>query len=118
MPLLFSEGVAAGRITLRRFVELTAEGPARLMGLFPRKGIIAPGSDADLVFMDTDRRVTLSAAMLHSRADYTPFDGFETRGYPVTTMLRGKVIWDKGRFAGAPGDGAFLSRGLPDLERA
>lgn len=113
MPLLFSAGVSAGRLSLKRFVEVTAEWPARLMGLFPRKGALEPGSDADIVLLDPSLRVTLKAASLHSRVDYTPFEGFEVQGYPVKTMLRGKIIAENGSFMGAAGDGIFIPRGLP-----
>jgi dihydropyrimidinase len=116
MPLLFSEGVSKGRITLKRFVEVTAEWPARLMGLFPRKGALQPGSDADIAVVDPSRRVVLTAANLHSRVDYTPFEGREVLGYPVMTMLRGKIIAEDGRYVGAAGDGLFIRRGPPAWE--
>ncbi len=115
MALLYSEGVAAGRIGIERFVELTSTAPARIMGLHPRKGAIAAGSDADIVLVDPKKRVRLASSALHQRVDYTPFEGFELRGYPVLTMLRGKVIFQDGRFMGARGEGLFLPRGLPDL---
>jgi dihydropyrimidinase len=114
MPLLFSAGVSAGRLSLKRFVEVTAEWPARLMGLFPRKGALLPGSDADILIVDPARGFTVTASALHSRVDYTPFEGMEVRGFPVTTMLRGKVIAEDGRFTGAAGDGIFIKRGRPD----
>jgi len=114
MPLLFSAGVSAGRLSARRFVEVTSEWPARLMGLFPRKGALLPGSDADILIVDPARSLTVTAAALHSRADYTPFEGMEVRGIPVMTMLRGKVVAEDGRFTGAAGDGLFIKRGRPD----
>ncbi len=115
MPLFFSFGVMQKRITPERFVELTAEAPARLMGLYPRKGAIAEGSDADIVLMDPLARVRLSVGNLHQEADYTPFEGIEVSGHPVLTMLRGKVIWEKGKFLGSRGGGKFLARGLPSF---
>ncbi len=113
MPLLFSFGVMQKRITPERFVELTAEAPARLMGLYPRKGAIAEGSDADIVLMDPLARVRLSVRNLHQDVDYTPFEGIEVSGYPLLTMLRGRVIWERGRFLGSRGGGTYLPRGLP-----
>jgi dihydropyrimidinase len=116
IPLLFSEGVSAGRLTLKRFVEVTAEEPAKLMGMFPRKGALLPGSDADIAIIDPSKRVTLSAAALHSRVDYTPFEGMEVRGYPVMVMLRGKLIARDARHVGSAGDGVFLKRCPPVMD--
>jgi dihydropyrimidinase len=111
MALLFSEGVNKGRISLNRFVELTATNPAKLYGLHPRKGTIAVGADADLAIWDPDRRVTLSNAMLHHDVDYTPYEGMTLRGWPVTTISRGEVICCEGVLLAEPGRGRFLPRG-------
>lgn len=114
MPLLYSEGVLAGRISLNRFVELTATQPARAYGLYPRKGTLAIGSDADLVIWE-EREFTLANEHLHHAVDYTPYAGMTLRAWPAMTLLRGQVVWDGKRFTGAPGQGEFLPRGLPSL---
>ncbi len=111
LPLLFSEGVAKGRIDLPHFVRLTATNPARLFGLHPRKGTIAPGSDADLVLWDPARRVTLTNALMQHVIDYTPYEGREVTGWPVAAVRRGEVVMRDGRVQAAPGSGRFLARG-------
>ncbi|MFG1421782.1 dihydropyrimidinase [Roseixanthobacter liquoris] len=110
LPLLFSEGVNGGRIDLPRFVALSATNAAKLYGLFPRKGTIAVGSDADLALWDPDRRVTLRAADLHDTVGYTPFEGREVTGWPTTIVRRGDVIVDDGVLNAAPGSGRFIAR--------
>lgn len=110
VPLLFSEGVGKGRISLRRFVEICATATAKLFGLYPRKGTIAVGSDADLVIYDPNKEVTLSYQTLHQRADYCPYEGHTVHGYPRTVLLRGQVIVDDGRFVGQAGQGQFVLR--------
>jgi dihydropyrimidinase len=114
MPLLYSEGVLAGRISLNRFVELTATAPARAYGLYPRKGTLAIGSDADLVVWD-ERDFTLGNEHLHHAVDYTPYAGMTLRAWPAMTLLRGQVVWDGANFTGEAGQGHFLTRGLPSL---
>jgi dihydropyrimidinase len=113
LPLLFSEGVMAGRIDLARFVALTATNPAKIYGLYPRKGTIAIGSDADLVLWDPERAVTLTNAMLHHNVDYTPYEGMRLRGWPKLTLSRGEVVCRDGVASGAPGRGQFLPCALP-----
>lgn len=108
MPLLFSEGVGQGRIELSEFVALTATNAAKLYGLYPRKGTIAVGSDADLVVWDADREVTISQSLLHDAMDYTPYEGRRVKGWPAMTFLRGQAVWENGAFAGAAGQGRFL----------
>ena len=115
LPILFSEGVGKGRITLRRFVEVTASNPARIFGLYPRKGVIALGADADLALWDPERRVTLSIDNLHDRMDYTPYEGMEITGWPVTTLSRGRVVQHEGEVRGQPGMGELLRRTAPRL---
>jgi dihydropyrimidinase len=112
LPVLFHLGVQEGRIGLSRFVEVVSANPAKLMGLYPRKGSLAPGSDADLVVIDPNRRWTIRAEDLHMRADYSCWDGWELRGKVVTTVLRGNVLVDEGRFVGPTGGGRFLERRL------
>ena len=110
MTLLWDGGVRAGRIDAQRFVELTAAGPARLFGLWPRKGTIAVGSDADLVLWDPERETRLSVETLHMRVDYSPYEGRVVRGGPAAVMSRGEVIVDRGEWKGRPGRGQFLKR--------
>ncbi|MEY4215127.1 MAG: dihydropyrimidinase [Burkholderiaceae bacterium] len=114
MPLLYSEGVLGGRLTINRFVELTATQPAKAYGLHPRKGTIAIGSDADLVIWD-HREVTLTNAMLHHAVDYTPYEGMTLKAWPGLTMLRGQVVWNGSTFTPPVGGGQFLRCGMPSL---
>jgi len=106
--LLFSEGVGKGRIDLPRFVALTATNAARLYGLYPRKGTIAIGSDADLAIWDPQKEVTIAQSMIHDAMDYTPYEGMKIKGWPVITVLRGKIVAQAGEFLGAAGHGQFL----------
>lgn len=114
LPLLYSEGVLGGRITLQKFVELTATNPARAYGLHPRKGTIAVGSDADLVVWD-ERAVTIANARLHHAVDYTPYEGMQLKAWPGLTLSRGEVVWDGRSCTGQPGRGRFLPCGTPTL---
>ena len=110
LPLLFHLGVGSGRLGLARFVELVATNPAKLMGLFPRKGTIAVGADADLALLDPARSWTVRAEDLHTRADFSAWEGWEVTGKVVTTILRGAVVVADGRFVGAPAGGRFHER--------
>jgi dihydropyrimidinase len=110
MSLLYDGGVVRNRISVNRFVELTSTSPAKIFGLFPKKGAIAPGSDADIVVFDPNRKVTLSAKTLHQRVDYTPYEGRVVQGAAVTVISRGEVIVEGGRFVGKVGRGNFLRR--------
>ncbi len=110
LALLFSEGVGRGRIALTDFVALSATNAARLYGLYPRKGTLAVGSDADIALWDPERTVTLSHDLLHDRVDYTPYEGRAVTGWPVMTLSRGRVVWDDGAVKGRPGQGRFLQR--------
>lgn len=114
LPLLYSEGVLGGRITLQKFVELTATNPAKAYGLHPRKGTIAVGSDADLVLWD-ERATTVDNAKLHHAVDYTPYQGMQLKAWPGLTLSRGEVVWDGQRFTGQAGRGRFLPCGTPSL---
>jgi dihydropyrimidinase len=107
--LLF-EGVAAGHIGLNRFVELVATTPAKMFGLYPRKGTIAPGSDADIVVFDPTFEREISAATHHMNVDYSPYEGRKVRGLPEVVMQRGNVLVRDGRFHGRSGEGRFLPR--------
>jgi dihydropyrimidinase len=110
MSLVYDGGVRPGRISLNRFVELTATSPAKIFGLFPRKGTIAPGSDADIVVFDPNRKTVLSSKTHHMRVDYNPYEGREVTGVTDTVISRGRVIIDNGKFVGRAGSGSFLKR--------
>ncbi len=108
----FSEGHAKGRLTLERFVDVFSANPAKLMGLYPRKGAIAVGSDADLAIWDPDAERTIALDDLHHDSDYSPWEGWQVRGWPVATVLRGKVVVENGELLGSPDDGRWLPRRL------
>ena len=114
MPLLFSEGVGKGRIDLQTFVALTATNAARIYGLYPRKGTIAIGSDADIVIWDDLREVTITNDMLHHNVDYTPYEGIQVTGWPRTVLSRGKVVVQNGEGVGKAGHGIFLPCAPPE----
>ncbi len=103
MPILFSEGVVKGRIDLNRFVALTSTNHAKRYGLYPQKGTIAVGSDADLVLWDAKRELTITHALLQDGCDYTPYEGLAVTGWPVRTMLRGRTVMQDGTVAGMYG---------------
>ena len=109
IPLMYSEGVGKGRISLERFAELTSGNAARVFQL-GGKGRLSPGYDADLVVIDPNKDVTISQDILHSRCDYTAYEGFQVRGYPVLTVSRGAIVMRDGSFVGQPGHGRFLAR--------
>ncbi|SDG06157.1 dihydropyrimidinase [Alloyangia pacifica] len=111
LPILFSEGVSKGRIPIERFVALTATNPAKLFGLYPRKGTIAVGADADITLWDPAREVTISQSLMHHDCDYTPFEGLEVTGWPVRTILRGRTIFENGEVTGSRDAGVYLERG-------
>jgi dihydropyrimidinase len=108
--MLLWEGVRAGRIDAHRFVEIVATNPAKMFGLWPKKGTIAVGSDGDLVLFDTEKEVILSVQSLHMRVDYNPYEGRAMRGAPAVVLSRGEVIVDHGAFKGRPGRGEFVKR--------
>jgi len=110
IPLIFSEGVSKGRIDLSTFVKVTSTNPAKIMGMYPRKGTISVGSDADIVIIDPNKKVYVSHNILHENVDYTPYEGMELIGYPILTMLRGEVIAREGMFVGKKGYGKFIKR--------
>ncbi len=112
LPILFSEGVMKGRIDINRFVALTATNHAKAYGLYPRKGTIAVGADADIAIWDPEQRRTLTQAMLADGCDYTPYEGRDITGWPVTTLVRGKVMVRDGQLAGKKGHGVYLPRAL------
>src|SRR5919198_684800 len=101
-------GVGEGRISLNRFVELTSTNVAKLFGLYPRKGTIAPGSDADIVVWDPDKKLTISAESHHSNVNYNLFEGTEVTGAPEVVLLRGQVVVENDEFVAQPGLGEFV----------
>ena len=115
LPLMYHGGVASGRIGISRLVDLVSTTPAKLFGLFPQKGTVAVGSDADLVVFDGAARHTVSAANHHQNVDYNPYEGLEVRGVPVQVLSRGELVVDRGAFLGRPGRGRFLARKPLDL---
>ena len=110
LPLLFSEGVSKGRISISDLARIISLNPARAFGIYPHKGIIAPGSDADIVLVDPTIRWTLTAERLHMAADWSPFVGWQLEGAPVMTVSRGEVIAEYGEFVGKPGRGRYVRR--------
>lgn len=108
LPLIYSEGVVTQRITINRLVEVLTANPAKIFGLYPRKGCLSPGADGDLVIYRPNGTSTLTAASLHSRAGYTPFAGRTVTGFPETTILRGQIIAHQGRWCGVKGQGRFI----------
>jgi dihydropyrimidinase len=109
LPLLW-EAVQKGRISAGRFVELAATGPAKAFGLYPRKGHLGPGADADIVLIDPRHRTAISARRLHHAVDYTPFEGIAVHGAVRDVWLRGRPMIRDGRLCGRPGDGIYLAR--------
>jgi dihydropyrimidinase len=112
LSLLFTGGVGSGRFSVNRFVELVATTPAKIFGLYPRKGTVAVGSDADLVIFDPGQERVLSAKTHHMRVDYSMYEGIKVKGVPRQVLSRGRVIVDNGQFLGRPGQGQFLKRSL------
>ncbi|NOZ83763.1 MAG: dihydropyrimidinase [Epsilonproteobacteria bacterium] len=110
IPLMYSEGVVKGRMSINKFVEICSANPAKLLGLYPMKGTIAPGSDADLVIFDPEKKVTLSYKNLHQNVDYTPYEGMVVKGYPVKVVVNGELKVDDGKFVGKRGTGKFIKR--------
>jgi dihydropyrimidinase len=109
MGIVYTEGVDHRGMSLRQFVDVTSTNAAKILGLYPRKGVVAVGSDADFAILDTGLRRRLSMADFHV-ADYSPWEGWEITAWPSTTILRGRVIADRGLLLGRPGDGQFISR--------
>jgi dihydropyrimidinase len=111
MSLIYHHGVTQGRISLNRFVELTSTAAAKIFGLFPKKGTIAVGSDADIVIFDPNREQTIGAATHHMRVDYSAYEGWRVKGVTETVLSRGRVIVENNEFKGKAGAGRFLKRG-------
>ena len=111
MSLIYDGGVVQGRINLNRFVELTSTAAAKIFGLFPKKGTIAVGSDADIVIFDPNREQTISVKTHHMRVDYSAYEGWRVRGVVETVLSRGNIVVENGEFKGKPGYGQFVRRG-------
>ncbi|HKF65224.1 MAG TPA: amidohydrolase family protein, partial [Vicinamibacterales bacterium] len=110
MPVAFTKFVAERNMPLTRFVDITSANAARILGLYPQKGAIQPGSDADLVLIDPAVRKTIALADLHADADYSIWEGFACQGYPMMTILRGKVIVEHGKLVGSSSHGRWVER--------
>jgi dihydropyrimidinase len=115
LPILWTYGVRAGKISANQFVALTATNPAKIFGLYPRKGALVPGADADLVIWDPEKRVKYGVAYSHHRTDYNLFEGWEVVGMPEKVFLRGKLIVDGENWLGKAGQGQFLKRGRGEV---
>jgi dihydropyrimidinase len=110
LPVMFSYGVGQGRISLNQFVALTSTNPAKIFGLYPKKGSLLPGADADIVLWDPARRLTYGVAHAQHRTDYNLYEGWELVGYPDKVFLRGNLLVDGERWLGTPGVGRFIRR--------
>jgi len=110
MSLMYDGGVRTGRISLNRWVEITSTAPAKMFGMFPKKGTIAPGTDADIVVFDPNAKWTISAKTHHMNCDYSPYEGREVTGVTETVLSRGSVVIEKGKFVGKAGSGRYLRR--------
>ncbi len=115
LPLLFSEGVRGGRITLNQFVALGSTNAAKLYGMHPQKGTIAVGADADIAIWDPEETRTVTVEDQHDNMDYTPFEGRQVTGWPVTVLSRGEAVIDGGKLVAEPGRGRFVARARPDF---
>lgn len=115
LPVLWTYGVGAGKISANQFVALTSTNPAKIFGLYPRKGALVPGADADLVLWDTQKRVKYGLAHAHQRTDYNLYEAWELTGYPEKVFLRGKLIVEGEKWLGKRGAGKFLERGTGDI---
>jgi dihydropyrimidinase len=118
LALVFSEGVSRGRIDINTFVATTATNPAKIYGLYPRKGTIAVGADADIAIWDPEKRQTITHDLLHEEVDFTPYEGVEIKGWPIKVYSRGELIVSDGEFVGESGRGEFLRRDRINVQPA
>jgi dihydropyrimidinase len=116
LPVIFTLGVESGRLSIEKFVELNCTNPARLCGIFPRKGIITPGGDADLIVVDPNRKIPLNAQTQNMPFDWCPYEGMEVSGYPKYTISRGKVVVEDYHFCGSRGHGVFVPGYIVDKD--
>ncbi|MEM4724354.1 MAG: amidohydrolase family protein [Candidatus Hadarchaeum sp.] len=112
LPVMLSEGVNKGRISMEKLVEVCCYNPAKVLGILPQKGTIAVGSDADLLIVDSDESKVVKAENLHTASDFTPYEGKELKGWPVLTMVGGNVVMEDGEIVGRPGVGKYIPRKL------
>jgi dihydropyrimidinase len=110
LPMLYSEGVRKGRLTLSGMVEVLASAPARIAGVYPRKGVLAVGSDADMVVFDPEAQRTVRAVDLHSACDYDPYEGWDVIGWPEVVIARGEIVFERGQLRAQVGRGKFVNR--------
>ena len=110
LPVVYTKFVSTGRISIEKFVDITSTNAAKILGMYPQKGAIATGSDADIVLFDPDMNKTITLDGLHADSDYSIWEGFKCQGYPVMTILRGKIIVENGELKGSPSDGNWLAR--------
>ena len=110
LGMLYSEGVRTGRMSLGQLVAVTSTNPAKLFGMWPRKGTITVGADADFALIDPERRMRIESTRMQSASDFDPYEGFEATGWPVKTILRGRVVVDDGKLAAEPGYGKLIRR--------
>lgn len=110
MAVIWHHGVNSGKLTPNRFVEITATNPAKIFGLYPQKGTLAVGADADILLWDPNHEHTISAATHHMNTDYNVYEGMAVRGWPTQVLLRGELIVDGNQWLGQAGNGRFLRR--------
>lgn len=116
LPLLFSEGVLTGRMSIERFVQLSCTNPAKMYGLYPQKGDLVEGADADIAIWNPQRQTTITHDQLHDQAGYTPYEGKQITGWPEVIISRGRIVVKNGKLKAARGSGAFIKRAAPDLK--
>ena len=110
IPLMLTYGVQKKRISMRTFLKVTSENPARRLGLYPRKGVIAVGSDADLMVVNLRKKTKIKAEKMHTKCEFTPYEGWEVVGMPYLTLVRGKVVMEGGEITSKPGSGTYIRR--------
>lgn len=116
LPLLFSEGVLTGRMSIERFVQLSCTNPAKMYGLYPQKGDLVEGADADIAIWNPQRQTTITHDQLHDQAGYTPYEGKQITGWPEVIISRGRIVVKNGKLKATRGSGAFIKRAAPDLK--
>lgn len=116
MALMYSEGVAKGRLTLNEFASVISTNPARIFGMYPQKGVLAQGSQGDVVLIDPNKKICLTRQMLHENVDYTPYEGMTLTGWPVMTLVRGQIVVENERLQVPAGFGQFVKRGPIHIE--
>lgn len=115
MALMYTYGVVKNNISIEKFVEVTSTNVAKIFGLYPKKGTITIGGDADLIIFDPNKKIKISRDILHENVDYTPYEGIDLEGYPVATFSRGELIAENGKYVGSENRGEFIKRGSPTI---